>query len=340
MTAYAHSLENQAVAAWQPLITHLLAVAVLTREFAQGFGLNDPAVNDEAFLVGLLHDLGKYRSAFQSYLRGERAGDAETRHAIYGGTYAFASEQLGAAFAIAGHHAGLHDLYDLTDRVAKAEEKENFAALAGLLEIEYPAARAFLIANAPSKQFAVLLEKELPTRLPLFPGVAAHLARLAEKSEDKFVLATELYTRMLFSCLVDADRLDSAYWSKPGIGTIQLAESETPLDAEHLLSLVVAERDRLIRCAKPYFRRLPRHRYATPWFFLAHCAHRRRQDAFCHGLRLSPCQGKQASPGYCGHSLSVDHRAERRRIPPYPGSKKQGDCPGKSFLSETSRQFK
>lgn len=101
MTAYAHSLENQAVAAWQPLITHLLAVAVLTREFAQGFGLNDPAVNDEAFLVGLLHDLGKYRSAFQSYLRGERAGDAETRHAIYGGTYAFASEQLGAAFAIA-----------------------------------------------------------------------------------------------------------------------------------------------------------------------------------------------------------------------------------------------
>ena len=244
MTAYAHSLENQAVAAWQPLITHLLAVAVLTREFAQGFGLNDPAVNDEAFLVGLLHDLGKYRSAFQSYLRGERAGDAETRHAIYGGTYAFASEQLGAAFAIAGHHAGLHDLYDLTDRVAKAEEKENFAALAGLLEKEYPAARAFLIANVPSKQFAVLLEKELPTRLPPFPGVAAHLARLAEKSEDKFVLATELYTRMLFSCLVDADRLDSAYWSKPGIGTIQLAESETPLDAEHLLSLVIAERDR------------------------------------------------------------------------------------------------
>jgi len=49
---------------------------------------------------------------------------------------------------------------------------------------------------------------------------------------------------MLFSCLVDADRLGSAYWSKPGINTIQLANSEISLDAEHLLSLVIAERDR------------------------------------------------------------------------------------------------
>lgn len=244
MQYFAHSTEQVDTSDWQQLAGHLLAVAVLAREFVRGFGLNDPAVNDEAFLTGLLHDLGKYRPAFQAYLRRERVGDAETRHAIYGGAYACTSDQLGAAFTIAGHHAGLHDLVDLQDGTGKAVEKENLATLAGLLEEEYPAARAFLVANAANKQVAASLEKELPATLPPFPGVAAHLAKLAEESEDTFALATELYTRMLFSCLVDADRLDSAHWSRPNISTVLLATSETPLDAEHLLLLVIAERER------------------------------------------------------------------------------------------------
>jgi CRISPR-associated endonuclease/helicase Cas3 len=244
MQYFAHSTEKADTSDWQQLALHLLAVAVLAREFARGFGLNDPVVTSEAFLAGLLHDLGKYRPAFQSYLRGERAGDAETRHAIYGGTHAFISEQLGAAFTIAGHHAGLHDLADLQESTANATKKEDLAALVGLLEREYPGARAFLITNAARSQFAASLEKELPTTLPPFRGEPAHLAKLADESEDTFALATELYTRMLFSCLVDADRLDSAYWSKPGTSTILLANSELPFDANHLLSLVIAERDR------------------------------------------------------------------------------------------------
>ncbi len=240
---FAHSLENKPFATWQSLASHLLSVAVLTRAFVRGFGLNDPAVNTEAFLTGLLHDLGKYRPAFQSYLRGERAGDAETRHAIYGGAYACASDQLGAAFTIAGHHAGLHDLADLQDGAGEAVEKEDLAALAALLKDEYPAARAFLIAKAASKQVAASLAKELPATLPPFPGEPEHLKKLADKPEDTSALATELYTRMLFSCLVDADRLDSAYWSRLGISTISLANSEIPLGADHLLSLVTAERE-------------------------------------------------------------------------------------------------
>lgn len=244
MQYFAHSTEKTDTSDWQQLAGHLLAVAVLAREFVREFGLNDPAVNDEAFLTGLLHDLGKYRPAFQAYLRRERAGDAETRHAIYGGAYACTSDQLGAAFTIAGHHAGLHDLADLQDGTGKAVEKENFVALAGLLEKEYPTTRALLIDNAPNKQVAASLEKELPATLPPFPGEAAHLAKLAEEPEDTLNLATEMYTRMLFSCLVDADRLDSAYWSKPGISTVLLANSEVPLDPDQLLSLVIAERDR------------------------------------------------------------------------------------------------
>jgi len=241
---YAHSLENQPVENWQPLTAHLLAVAALAREFAQSFGMNDPAVINEAFLAGLLHDLGKYRPAFQEYLRGERTSDDETWHAMYGAAYASTSGQLGAAFSIAGHHAGLHDRADLQKGTANADKKESLATLAKLLEKEYPATRAKLIEKVAYKQLTASLEKELPAMLPPFPGEPAHLAKLADESEEKFVLATELYTRMLFSCLVDADRLDSACWSKLGINTIELSNSEIPLDADHLLSLVIAERDR------------------------------------------------------------------------------------------------
>ena len=222
----------------------MLAVAVIAWKFARDTGLNDPILDIEAFLSGLQHDLGKYRPPFQEYLRKERAGDAETRHAIYGGAHAFASKQLGAAFAIAGHHAGLHNLADLQKGAAVAADKEHPGALVGLLEKDFPAARALLIANIADKQLAAWLDKELPTALPPFPGVPAHLIKLADESEEKFALATELYTRMLFSCLIDADRLDSAHWPELGVNTIQLANSEIPLDAGYLLSRVIAERER------------------------------------------------------------------------------------------------
>ena len=241
---YAHSTPNPDRSDWQPLGEHLLAVAVIAWKFARDTGLNDPILDIEAFLSGLQHDLGKYRPPFQEYLRKERAGDAETRHAIYGGAHAFASKQLGAAFAIAGHHAGLHNLADLQKGAAVAADKENPGALVGLLEKDFPAARALLIANIADKQLAAWLDKELPTALPPFPGVPAHLIKLADESEEKFALATELYTRMLFSCLIDADRLDSAHWPELGVNTIQLANSEIPLDAGYLLSRVIAERER------------------------------------------------------------------------------------------------
>jgi CRISPR-associated endonuclease/helicase Cas3 len=250
MKYFAHSTNKKNISDWQQLSVHLLAVAVLTRTFARKLNLNDPIIEDGAFLAGLFHDLGKYRTAFQEYLRGERAGDAETRHAVYGGAHALDSEQLGTAFAIAGHHAGLHDLNDLQGGAIKAAEEENLAALVSLLEKGYSSARAFIVNNVADKDIAVSLEKELPATLPSFPGEAAHLVTLFDESVDAFVLATELYTRMLFSCLVDADRLESAHWQKEGVNTIELSASKTPLDAEHLLSLVTAERERKRSAAK------------------------------------------------------------------------------------------
>ena len=88
---------------WQPLRTHLLNVAQKARQLAEAFGLGE-----EGYVAGLLHDLGKYRTEFQTYLRGQCESSAATQHAIFGAAWAFDKELAASAFAVAGHHAGLH----------------------------------------------------------------------------------------------------------------------------------------------------------------------------------------------------------------------------------------
>ena len=157
---------------WQPLKHHLRNVGDLAKRFGEPLRLGA-----EAELAGLLHDLGKYRDEFQSYLRGERASSVETRHAIYGAAWALEPhQQLGTFLAIAGHHAGLHDLTDAKDAAVKA--------LAALPELTRR------------------IESELGP-LPIPPGIPPHVA-------DS--LSADVYTRLLFSCVVDADRLDTAFW--------------------------------------------------------------------------------------------------------------------------------
>ncbi len=183
---------------WQPLAEHLRSVAELARQFAEPFG-----GGDQALLAGLLHDLGKYRKEFQRYLRGTLAGGAATQHAIFGAVEAVSqSDQLlAAALGIQGHHAGLHDLLDL-QRALSDHPLQPREALPGLM-----AAYTQELGPLPSP--------------PPAPAWASERRASAE-----------LYTRLLFSCLVDADRLDTA--GRSGWGA--------PLDAGRLLSAVRSER--------------------------------------------------------------------------------------------------
>lgn len=184
---------------WQPLSVHLRNVAKLAKQFAEPFGFSA-----EAELAGLLHDLGKYRDEFQLYLRGERTCSVETQHAIYGAAWALdPHQQLGSLLAVAGHHTGLHDLLDAQASATKS------AILTALPE---------LVRRVQSE----LGELPAPT------GVPSHV-----KSE----LSAEFYTRLLFSCLVDADRLDTAYWPAQVPGDLVL-------DSELLLLRVAEERRR------------------------------------------------------------------------------------------------
>ncbi len=199
MNYYAHTAELPD-GEWQLLATHLRNVAGLAKRFAAPLGLAS-----EAELAGLLHDLGKYRDEFQEYLRGERARGGETQHAIYGAKWLFDKEQLGSAFGVAGHHAGLHDLSDLQSSTNKS---------------------AFRFEEVVPK-----LEQRFGAELgafPMPPGCPSHVTTGH---------AVEMYTRLLFSCLVDADRLDTALWPHE-------PPSDQLLRPEILLENVEAERER------------------------------------------------------------------------------------------------
>lgn len=179
MKYYAHTAEtvegqlDPDKSRWQLLSEHLCNVSERAGEFGDAFSL-------VAKWTGLLHDLGKYRDPFQEYLAGERSASVETHHAVYGAALAFQRNWLGPSFAIAGHHTGLHNLRDLKALV----ESEKYNTI---------------------KRLDALAER-FETRLGKIPNDLAEPG-FANPSIDK--ATTEFYVRMLFSCLVDADFLDT-----------------------------------------------------------------------------------------------------------------------------------
>lgn len=204
MVVYAHTAEDKngkrlPKSRWQLLKDHLRNVSELAAKFAAPFG-----ASEEARIAGLLHDLGKYRLEFQFYLEGQREASAETQHAIFGAAWAM-SRGLPATLPVAGHHAGLHDCGDLPGMVAKP-----------ILKID-----------------SIL--PELIARLEGEMGILPPLPVSPDWVKEE--LSAEFYTRMLFSCLVDADRLDTASWP-------DTPQSDCVLEADLLLRRISAERNR------------------------------------------------------------------------------------------------
>ena len=105
MEYYAHSVEGQGKDKWQKLKDHLMAVAEMSRTFAERFG-----AGELGYLEGILHDLGKYSAEFQAKLNGKKQ---RVDHSTAGAKEAVAryGELIGKilAYPIAGHHAGLAD---------------------------------------------------------------------------------------------------------------------------------------------------------------------------------------------------------------------------------------
>lgn len=155
----------------QTVKDHITGTANLASYFASAF---DAA--DQAELAGLAHDIGKYTAAFQSRLHGGHKVD----HATYGAYECFLSRQPAAAFSVMGHH-GL-----LPDGGGKGDTSE-----AGTFFGRIKRAKSGVLDPDPVwRQEVSLPEAAIP-------------AWANDHLEGMF------FTRMLYSCLVDADYLDT-----------------------------------------------------------------------------------------------------------------------------------
>ncbi len=223
-TAIAHWRSRDS--AEQSLEAHLTGVSQLCRVMAAKIGLQDAGE-----LIGALHDLGKYSKEFQDYLRsavGLLDVDADdyvdakglkgkVDHSTAGAQYIWNNlgnsgpgERVAAqalALCIASHHSGLIDCIGgdannfgqatFARRMAKSQDKSHLDEVLRAADKKLIARCDELLKNANlSATFFALLE--------------SISQRNAQASANSTFQQFGLAIRLLFSCLIDADRIDSA----------------------------------------------------------------------------------------------------------------------------------
>lgn len=196
---YAHSVEGVDIRRWQPLQFHLRNVSELAARFASAFNSSDAAR-----LIGLVHDVGKSRSSFQGYIRRANGLDAsgfsrgEKVHSGVGSRWLYdnvtdarGKKGFGICLSscVAGHHAGLPDW--------KGGNTPD-GALDKVLE---NSERALLEADV--EEFISVYENDWKN-ISVAPPWEGFSGR-----------DVSLWIRMLFSCLVDADYLDTESFINP-----------------------------------------------------------------------------------------------------------------------------
>lgn len=168
---------------------HLTGTAKRAAEFASEFGCGE-----WGYTAGLWHDLGKFSEKFQEYIRSVNGIDAHIEkrgkvdHSTAGSIYAVETfSKTGRIFAylIAGHHAGLPDWQSDTSGMASLAQR--------LTKKE-------LLKSVLSNEISLgILNSRLPNERP--------------KAGSSISLS--LWVKMLFSCLVDADFLNTEMFFDP-----------------------------------------------------------------------------------------------------------------------------
>lgn len=158
---------------YQTVSDHLKNVAKLSGEFAKDFG-----AENTAYVCGMLHDVGKCSREFQDRLlnNGPKV-DHSTAGAIEVGNLYGRLFKIVLGYIICGHHSGLMD-YGSEESGLKLRFNKEIPKY----EVEY------MDINIDVKQ----LTRELPKKM---------------SGHNGFTLG--FYIRMLYSCLVDADFLDT-----------------------------------------------------------------------------------------------------------------------------------
>ena len=174
---YAHSRENGSEREYQTIKEHAEGVARLSCDFSYNW-----CEENFAKAISFLHDVGKYQPTFQKRICGAKVS---VPHAICGAKE-FAEYNLpdAAAYIISGHHAGLPDKCVLCERL---KEKTEF----------YGSYKSELTIPACSK-------KAKP-----YKNTVSEKGEIAWKEYAFWI-------RMMFSCLVDADFLDTEAFCSTG----------------------------------------------------------------------------------------------------------------------------
>lgn len=211
MKFYAHTAEDsegkplpESSGKWQLLSMHLRNVADKAKDFAVPLGLGN-----EAELAAWLHDLGKYAKRFQSRLHDNSIHGIN--HWSVGAFQAWELGRVAAALAIEGHHTGIPALKVNCDRLECWQQRHQKLGSPS----EAPGVNGF------SETLPVLLERfaaENSVHIPATPR---------EKAAGR-EFAAGMRIRFLFSCLVDADFLDTEQHFNPS----QTAFRNSPLIQE------------------------------------------------------------------------------------------------------------
>lgn len=224
----AHQREKDG--AKQTLQQHLQGVAKLSRSAAAKIGLGEAGE-----LVGLLHDLGKYSKEFQDYINSALGNidpdeddyvDAKGKkgkvdHSTAGaqaiwdalakqGQLQSITAQI-LALCIASHHSGLIDCLEsdtktvirdkFSGRMQKSEERAHLQEALSKMDEEI------------QQHFRQLIDSPA-----LHEAVINKLTEIGKQNKGSALTASfkqGLLVRLLFSCLIDADRVDTADFENP-----------------------------------------------------------------------------------------------------------------------------
>lgn len=249
--AHVSRKKNSSEVRVQALEEHLRTVTSLTERYTAKAKL--PLYGR---LVGLLHDFGKYSNEFQNYILSAAgciapeeanyidpvANKGKINHAFAGGQhiwrrfqgnrYKKAIAQM-LALCVISHHSGLKDCItrggdnDFTDNyMLRSEEKTHHDQCERVCDPAIAAEIEGLMSEALLREIWETL-KGLHTRVN---------ARLPKNGSSQETLDSEnsrdfqqgLLVRFLFSCLLDADRTDSAEFDDPKLKSLRDAVPRRP----------------------------------------------------------------------------------------------------------------
>lgn len=228
--ALAHiRLNDQAT---QSLEEHLLAVASLAQTFAGKIGL---PLN--AAYTGLIHDLGKYASMFQHYLQSANnlidqdsddyidaaSNKGKIDHSTAGAQFAYRQLHTDkyALFAqmvflaICSHHSGLIDCLEgdgekrFDKRLLKSDEQTHLDECINKIDARVKEA----LASLPTDKLLKEWYRQIRHIAQLEKQFSSQQKSMADKQADELntrYIKTGLLLRCFLSCLLDADRIDSA----------------------------------------------------------------------------------------------------------------------------------